>query len=348
MNKFSRRRACIFGQQTVTRVLGASLLASWLYSSKKSLGFEQRLGKNRAEIIDQSGDFIAEIKRLKKLAFSKKSNLYRIPIPEELPRFKELAIALIDQNIPTALAQANALGYELVRFVDRSSGQILYGIREKKLNNSLKQGWGSYFINPSGRTEALIEVPHPLFDRFTPEIGAKVFLNSGARGFLIAGAHRHTNPNNAADVCDMSNSVFQTVHQAWVNYQLKTWQIHGFRVATKTNFPKQTAIVLSDGKGQITPEMIDLNRRLEACNFKTYAYNTLSASDSHNEQVNATISGQIFSPLAATQNRQGIYCHRLGVAFTHLELEQHIRYSQRIREQVAEAIANSIRAVANL
>lgn len=305
----------------------------------------QNKGTDEIEILHESGDLLEEIERLKQLAVPKNSNRYRPPTAHELQQFGILAKAFISQDLQTVSKHAKSLKYELVRFIDRSTQQIFYGLREQYQQADQIRGWGSYFINTSYRTNALIEIPHVIFDRHSSDIGARVFLEASARGLLMAGAHRHANGTNTADVCNPIQSIFQEVHKAWISSKhTKTWQIHGFSLVDKPDFPENTESVLSNGQGQAPWEVIDLNHRMRASGFPSYVYNRLPESSWLNQQVNQGVPGHVFAPLGATENVQGRYCNRLNAVFVHIELGQTIRDRHDARIQVANILAHSIQA----
>ena len=89
-------------------------------------------------------------------------------------------------------------------------------MREVLVNGVQTKGWGSYFVNPSFEADALIEVPHLLWDTNSWDVGAKSFRDAYARGFLMAGAHRNANGFNTADVAHLDTSIFHHVHESWV------------------------------------------------------------------------------------------------------------------------------------
>lgn len=341
----SRRKLLSFSYPVSTCFLGSVILTTLLpLGVKKYFVAAHQATKN---MLQESGDFIGEINRLKQLAIPKKSDKYQPPTDEELKKFQALATSLIFQDIEKTITLADELNYEVVDFFDIPTQQKFYGLREKSSLGKKVRGWGSYFINPTYRTDALIEIPHVIFDRFSEEIGAKVFLKSAAHGFLIAGAHRNANGINTADVCRSPNSIFHEVHKTWVSSKTrtKTWQIHGFDLATKSTFPDGTQAILSDGQGNISNEILNLNQRLISRGFKNYVFNKLSISTQLNQQVNEGFAGTTFLHLGATQNLQGIYCHSLQAAFVHIELNESIRNSTAERDTVATAIAESVQAV---
>ncbi|MEW5859075.1 MAG: hypothetical protein AB1861_17095 [Cyanobacteriota bacterium] len=346
MKLLTRRKAfSVLGERIPQLLVGMASVSLLSYLSKKTFSFERQVSGQGLEILNESGDFLDEVSRLKKLALPKKSNLYQPPTDNDLKDFNLLANALIFLDIKGTLKKANALNYELVRFIDTPSKQILYGLREKHVRDRPLRGWGSYFVNASYNANALVEVPHIIFDRFSEEIGAKAFLMSAARGFLITGAHRNANGTGTADVCNPINSIFQEVHKAWILSRNKTWQIHGFSISTKSKFPDNTQSVLSDGQGRISSEVLDLSLRMKKRGFQSHVYNELSASAPLNRRLNQGVAGKTFSHLGGTHNVQGIYCHSVGTAFTHIELDKSVRYKATNRDVIARVIADSIQGV---
>jgi len=292
--------------------------------------------------LDKPVDLVAQVARLKQLAPAKYSQQYQPPTKQELAQFQALAEALVLENMNRALALANRLNYQLVQFTERASQQPLLGVWEKPQKNQSKRGWGSYWINLAAQTPDLVECPHILFDRLTPEIGAQIFRLSKARGFLMAGAHRNANGLGTADVCDPIASMFQAVHKGWSKDGANTWQIHGFSDPVTKGFPKPTQIVLSNGTGNVSQPMIALDQMLEKHGFSTYVYNELSPGTAINQTLNGEVAGTRFSSLAATQNVQGIYSRQIGAPFYHIEIEPHVRAQARHRERLAQAITHFI------
>lgn len=342
----SRRKAfrILFtrGFQVLVGTVSGSLLSC---QPPKIMSFGKYSRQGGVELLNESGKFLSEVKKLKKLALPKNSNLYQPPTTNDLESFKILANALISLDIDKALNKASDLNYEVVRFVDTPTQQVFYGLRERRIHNYPLRGWGSYFINASYKADALIEIPHILFDLFSEEIGAKVFLMSAARGVLISGAHRNANGAGTADVCNPIKSIFQEVHKAWVLSKTKTWQIHGFSISTKSKLPVITQSVLSSGQSNLSTEVLDLSKRMNNRGFLTHIYNKLSGSTFLNQLVNQSVAGTAFSHLGATKNIQGIYCRSVGNPFIHVELDKSIRFSTTRRDRVARVIADSIKAV---
>lgn len=291
----------------------------------------ERLERRLLLTIAESGDFLAEVQRLRDVSFGRDSGRYDEPTLQEQTDFAALARSIMDGDLVTADTRAAALGYEVVEFTDTVSSDLYIGAREQLTGGEQTHGWGSYFVNPSFRSDSLVEVVHPRNDTNSWHAGAVAFRDSQARGFLMAGAHRHANGDGTADVAHLLQSVFQSVHEEWIgpgpNATTTTWQPHGFNDANHS-FPAGTDAVLSNGDAQVvSTEVVDLDARFEAAGFMTFAFNQLDVNDPLNVTVNGAQDGDTFSSLGARTNVQGIYSRSKNATFVHVEMEQSIRFS---------------------
>ena len=301
----------------------------------------------------ESDDFVAEVERLRDLTFDKNTNLYVEPTPAERNDFSTLASTLWAGDIAQADLLAGALSYEIVEFTNTITGDVYHGLRELLVNGDQTLGWGSYFVNLAFNADNLVEVPHPRFDTNSWNVGAKVFQQAEARGFMMAGAHRNANGPDTADVAHLTASIFQEAHEAWngLNGEIVAWQLHGFAISNHPTFPAGTDVVLSNGDGGVSPEVIALDAlfdsTLDSSNdpFLSHAYNTLAINDPLNVLVNGGVAGTTFSGLGATTNEQGIYSRGIGGTFVHIELEQSIRFDSDNRDTAAGLISDAMLSV---
>ncbi|RIK88323.1 MAG: hypothetical protein DCC67_00735 [Planctomycetota bacterium] len=272
---------------------------------------------------------------------SRDARPYVDPAPV-LHAFRHVAAAMAWGDVAVAARKAQQFDYELVKFTDAETKRDYYVLREDLDVVKTIRGWGSYIINPASQVDALVEVPHPMADVHTPEIGGRVFAECQAKGFLLAGTHR-----DKADVPDLVDSIFHQVHAAWIGplAQVTAWQIHGFLSANHP-FPQGTQVVASTGDGAIAPEIATLDATLEQRGLAAYAFNRLPAEASENREVNGDVPGLAFTSLAAAKNEQGRLSRSLGGAFVHIELEGDVRASAASRQAVSSAIAEVIRSAA--
>jgi hypothetical protein len=252
-----------------------------------------------------------------------------------LHAFRHVASALAWGDVRAAARQAARLDYEVVKFTDAETNKSYYVLREDLSAVEQLRGWGSYIVNPQSRVDALVEVPHPMADAHTPEIGGKIFTECEAKGFLLAGAHR-----DKADVPDLVDSIFHQVHAAWIGpvAQVTAWQIHGFS-SIKHAFPKGAQVVASTGDGRVAPEIANLDAMLEDRGLVSYVFNELPPETKANRRLNDGVPGVTFASLAGAKNEQGRLSRSLGGSFVHVELEGNIRSDRASRDVAGEAIA---------
>jgi hypothetical protein len=252
-----------------------------------------------------------------------------------LHAFRHLASALAWGDLADAARRAAELDYEVVKFTDNRTKNDYYVLREDLNRVKDPRGWGSYIVNPESKTDAIVEVPHPMADAQTPEIGGAVFEQAEARGLLLAGAHR-----DKADVPDLIDSIFHQVHMAWVGpaARVTAWQIHGF-ASYKHSFPRGVNVVASTGDGVVAPEVASLDAMFEEQGMTTYVFNDRPADSRVNRRLNGGVPGAKFMSLAATSNEQGRLSRSLGGSFVHVELESAVRSDSAARAAAAAVIA---------
>ncbi|MCA9794122.1 MAG: hypothetical protein KC910_20075, partial [Candidatus Eremiobacteraeota bacterium] len=165
---------------------------------------------------------------------------------------EDLAYAMTSALKMGRLEQARQLADELDYRVQPRDSVVLFEDRQAR-------GWGRVVARPGGRTGLIVEAPHPLADRGTPEIAVQVFEALDADFLLLAGAHRRNRPEPSpqhpfhaiTDMTHTRNTVFNAWHAGAVAPGTVVLQVHGFS-STKAHqrfadFPESRQIVLSDG-----------------------------------------------------------------------------------------------------
>ncbi|MDI6791649.1 MAG: PKD domain-containing protein [bacterium] len=260
-------------------------------------------------LIEEGGSFYSLIATLKSRVIAKNTEGYIPPEAADTATMSQV-VNLITSGISTynsntlqaAACLAATIDYELVKFADTESGRDHYVLREEE---SVNRGWGSYIFNSDDCSKGVIEIPHPLFDINTPEVGSRAYIEAGARVFLMAGSHRNANADGEADAAHNSATIFETVHETITTATTNSIQIHGFSI---NNHPGYPDIVLSAGDGSVPSPLGQLRDRLMAKGFSVGVYDGVNWFD-----------------LGATTNVQGIYTRSVGGIFIHIELEKFIR-----------------------
>jgi hypothetical protein len=169
----------------------------------------------------------------------------------------------------------------------------------------------------------IIEVPHPVFDSHTPELGLRIFERYQADVFLLAGSHRlnrirpsQDQPQRAiADPAHSRQTAFHSMHHGLVDNDLRTLQIiqiHGF----KSRSSLDPDAVISDGldDGYWSPSLLKIEDRLKSVKIKAQKADFLS------DWLTARSNVQLQD--LAGQNR----CAPKGlVEFIHIEFSESVR-----------------------
>jgi hypothetical protein len=214
-----------------------------------------------------------------------------------------------------ASALVDALGYEVVRFVDRDSRQTVLVLRERAPR---KHGWGMYVHAPRSTSNLVVEVTHPASDIKSERVGVETFLRTRARDLLVAGAKRDAAEGDKADVAHYGNTVFEAIHRRVVKSDEVVLQPHGFDAGERGEEYGQ--IVVSSGTEPST-----LVRSL-AENFTALKYNVC-----------------LYEPgrcggLGATTNVQGASTRATGASFVHLELALPLRDDDAQRRRIVSVL----------
>ena len=295
--------------------------------------------------IEKSGTLSEEIERLNGLVLAKDSGKYVTPTPPQLIALRSLAQLIKKDEVAAAQCEADKLGYELVLFTDTRNGKI-YRLLREKLATTDKLGWGSYVYDRQGRSR-LVEAPHPKSDVNTPQLAIEVFREAGAKGYLMAGAHRLANGGiesnplaQLANVAAHIDSMFYVFHEEWssddnqFDDQTLPIQIHGFAIGNHTNFPSLTQAVISNGDGFVRGPHYDLDEALDTNGLLSFAWaKTVSNADSRINCTNTTHpcntssqDGDIFIDVGGNYNVQGSYTRtQYNRPFLHVELALKVR-----------------------
>ena len=119
------------------------------------------------------------------------SNAFIEPDPTEIDQFGSAMQALLTGDVDTARQILDGVYYDLFVLNDESGKSYL--VAQERA--SPFRGQGTYIVDPQYARNAVIEVPHPLWDVNTPEEGVAIIQALEARALFIAGTHRCANPD---------------------------------------------------------------------------------------------------------------------------------------------------------
>lgn len=210
------------------------------------------------------------------------------------PSLKERAIfaniinAVLQGNIKTAESLVVSVNYDISLLKDKKKSYVVLTEKTPRF-----RGLGTYIFNYNSKRNVILEVPHPLFDSYTPEEAVKIFQEIEARAIFIAGTHRCANKQESSctgktTACDGKSksfkisdaghfirNFFHEAHKATLNLSIRpiTISLHGNADATIPD------IVVSDGTEVKTSDTSlvnllrqELNKRkvkVGSCNLAT-------------------------------------------------------------------------------
>ncbi|MFD4367961.1 hypothetical protein [Rhodococcus sp. NPDC058521] len=186
-------------------------------------------------------------------------------------------------------------------------------------------GNGLYVVrdNRDVTSPLVVQIPHPVADKYSERMGTQLFSESNARLFMMAGAHRKAG-DDSADVAHRSDTTFAAVNDAVVQKGMTVVQIHGF---SSDNHDEFGDVVLSSTVDEPSPAVRQLENDLEDNGFDTCTYD-----------------GEKCKALAATTNVQAIAARERGADFIHIEVNQNIRKDKSDRRELMRVITESLRS----
>lgn len=244
---------------------------------------------------------------------------YRPPTPAEIALVPALVAALAAGRHPDGAGVALGL---TAREVD--------GVRVLCPDQPGGPPWVVLAARPRVVPAVLVEVPHPLSDRFTDVIGGDLLACLSGSILLQAGAHRvasappgsrdrHEYP---ADVAIRADALFSRVADGLVAAHGSVQvQVHGF-----ADRPGVDAVV-SPGAAEPGPLVAAVADRLAAAG--------LAVRGPHDPDV---------VDLAGRRNVQGRSAARHGTAFVHVELAASVRDDPVARDAAVVAVADAVAA----
>jgi len=166
-----------------------------------------------------------------------------------------------------AFSAAAAIGYEVVEFLDTTTGLTFHVLRERVVPGEVGftgMGIFVFYDGPGVRDGVVLEIPHPVFDGETLEQGALAIGQVLPRVAMFAGTHRNNStaetpcdgtldgvlPYRVSDVAHHPDNFFHTTH-VWLDANLPDMlavQFHGFCCPGEGSYADLTDdCVLSNG-----------------------------------------------------------------------------------------------------
>jgi hypothetical protein len=265
------------------------------------------------------GDIVQYVKVIRSWIPGQGSEAFVIPSDQDIAAFQEIFLNVKENNFKNIQSVLTPFNYSFFKFYDQASTETLYVIVE---NTPPQRGWGTFIYYPNSLKNIMVEVPHPIWDINTWEMGINTFMTINAKWFIMAGTHRYANSDGSSDMAHVTQSIFHTAHTTIASY--RAVQIHGF---SKTNNPGYPDVVMSNGTRYPPNEIYNLqtNYRSEGFSVGVYSASTSSA----------------LGNLGATTNKQGQWSVSHGKLFYHIEHDNPLRTESAKMNQAIKALQRS-------
>lgn len=261
-------------------------------------------------------DFVAEIPR-------KGSEGMALPSESEARRFIAGVTAVTSGQSALARRLLRPLSYSLSRITDSATGRDSWVLAESRNEDGRwPHGWGLYIFAAEAANPLVVEVPHPLYDVDTPQVGVEAFRRGDAQALLVAGTHRYANSDGSSDVAHEAGTMFALVHQAIVTGDQVVAQFHGFDGSDTGGLGD---IVVSAGEPTPDVPVDSVTESLRGAGFDVCQYD-----------------GESCTSLGGTQNVQGEWCRTVRARFLHVELSREVRDQSTRRSLAATTVAEAL------
>lgn len=242
---------------------------------------------------------------------------YRRPSQDDRQAIAGAVGLLLDGHRRQAEQQLSQRDFSLRTIIDQISGRHYAELADRTDDAVAPRGWGRVYLDLDHRPRWSVQVPHPVFDRGTEQLGVQVLRGSPGGVLIIAGAHRKAGAGNSADVAHREDTVFSAVCDELARRGMPGIQLHGFAASSVPGYD----VVASTGTGTVgRQDGLRLADALRAHDFSVCRAWARSC------------------PLEGTENVEGHAADADHVSFLHVELSPTVRAGGRPAERAVTAI----------
>ncbi|MEU1463040.1 hypothetical protein ABZ467_20580 [Streptomyces sp. NPDC005727] len=210
--------------------------------------------------------------------------------------------------------------------VDRAYGHRYAEVADRTDTAVTPRGWGRVYVDLEHRPSWSVQVPHPVSDHGTEQLGVRVLRGSPGGVLVIAGAHRKSGSDDSADVAHRRDTVFHAICAELARRGMPGIQLHGFAASSAPGYD----VIASTGAGsEGRQEGRELADRLRGRDFRVCRAWVRSC------------------PLEGRTNLQGRVADAEDVSFLHVEFSPEVRAGGRATARAAGAVAGITRAWAD-
>ncbi|MER5203493.1 hypothetical protein [Streptomyces sp. NPDC002825] len=204
---------------------------------------------------------------------------------------------LLDGERAEAEKDLAAVGFHVTGLTDAGSGRRYDEVAA--LAEGAPARWGRLYVDADAGIRWSVQVPHPVADRGTESLGARLLEETPGGTLVLAGAHRTSGRGDAADVAHRTDSAFHAIVTELQKRGVPGLQLHGFAKDAKRPYEA----ILSTGAVETAP-----------------AEAAALASHMETRGLRVCRGWADRCPLEGTTNAQGKAARRHHTTFIHAEL----------------------------
>ncbi|MFI8368493.1 hypothetical protein [Streptomyces sp. NPDC085466] len=204
---------------------------------------------------------------------------------------------LLDGDPDRARQVLASAGFRVTRLTDAASGRRYDEVAAR--GDGPEARWGRLYVHAEAGVRWSVQVPHPVADRDTETLGARLLEDSPHGALVVAGAHRTSGRGNAADVAHRTDSAFHAIVLELQKRDIPGIQLHGFAKGASRPYDA----IVSSGAAHTASEAAERLADL------------MDGSD-----LRVCRGWSARCPLEGTTNVQGRAAERHGTTFLHVEL----------------------------
>ncbi|MER7909526.1 MULTISPECIES: hypothetical protein [unclassified Streptomyces] len=209
---------------------------------------------------------------------------------------------LLDGHPERAGGHLARIGFRVTTLTDAASGRRYHEVAAP--GTGVETRWGRLYVSADATVRWNVQVPHPVSDRGTESLGARLLESAPGGALVVAGAHRTSGPGDAADVAHRTDSAFHVIITELQKRGVPGVQLHGFAKASDRPYDA----ILSTGAARTAPaEAVRLAALMEDRRFRV--------CEGWSDRC----------PLEGTTNVQGRTARHHDATFLHVELAPALR-----------------------
>lgn len=244
---------------------------------------------------------------------------YASPTDTQREQLAEGVGHLLEGETKEAQRLLAAVGFGVNRLTDSASGRRYDEVAATRPGKG--EHWGRLYLNANSGILWNAQVPHPVADQDTEQLGVRLLEGAPGGALVLAGAHRRAGEEGAADVAHREDSLFHAIVLELQKRGVPGVQLHGF--ARSSERPYEAVLSTGAARNALN-ETSALADRLET------------------DGLRVCRGWSARCPLEGATNVQGRAAEDQGAKFVHVELAPAARGDGSDADTTAQALTGLV------